>query len=668
MKKPLIFSGTTEGRTLSEKLTASGIAHIVCVATEYGELVMEPGGLADVRTGRMTSLEMYDLIRFEADKVFDATHPYAADVSHNILTACLAADRPYVRILRDTDSELFPEDADIRVFGSAKECADALADTEGNILLTTGSKELGIYAADEDVRSRLYARVLPSHDSISLCEDAGLSGKHIIAMQGPFSKETDLALIKQFDIKTLVTKSSGSAGGAPDKVRAASEVGIPVYMIGRPLEETGLSISEALSKYFGIRSRMLIDLVGIGPGGKGQLTADAAEAIDKADVLFGASRMIQGYEGRKAFPYYRAEDIIPMLEKQRPARAAVLFSGDTGFYSGAAKLAPALREWADTYEAECSVRIHPGISSFAYLAAKAGVSYQDAKLVSIHGCSGDSRAAAELTDSVRHNGKTFVLLSGADDVKLLGELLIKNGLNNSGIILGYQLSYPEEIVGMIRPADCVRVKEPGLYTAIVINSDPEQKAMLPFITDDEMIRGQVPMTKENIRHLSVLKLRLTEEAVVYDIGSGTGSVACEIAAQAGSIRVYAIEKKVEACSLIEQNAAKFGLSNIQIIQGEAPAVMAGLEPPTHAFIGGSSGELREILSMLNETGRRVRVVINAVSLETIAEIQSVLRDFEISDLSVEQVSVSRARELGSYHLMTAENPVMIAAFTLGGLS
>ena len=176
------------------------------------------------------------------------------------------------------------------------------------------------------------------------------------------------------------------------------------------------------------------------------------------------------------------------------------------------------------------------------------------------------------------------------------------------------------------------------------------------------------MTKENIRHLSVMKLGLTEGATVYDIGSGTGSVACEIAAQSNSIKVYAIEKKEEACSLIEQNAAKFGLSNIQIVQGLAPEALEGLEPPTHAFIGGSSGELREILTALNKAGGSVRVVINAVSLETIAEIQRALEDFGTRDLSIEQISVSRSRELGSYHLMTAENPVMIASFTLGGRS
>ncbi|MBR3201181.1 MAG: precorrin-6Y C5,15-methyltransferase (decarboxylating) subunit CbiT, partial [Mogibacterium sp.] len=393
-----------------------------------------------------------------------------------------------------------------------------------------------------------------------------------------------------------------------------------------------------------------------------------SDAISSADILFGASRMLRDYEGRKAYTYYRAEDIIPVLEKEIPEKAAVLLSGDTGFYSGSEKLAPALRKWAYDSGIKCDVRIHPGISSFAYLAAKAGVSYQDAALVSIHGCSGDKKAAAELLNSVRYNEKTFVLLSGADDVKLMGKLLAENGLSDVSIILGFQLSYPEEIVGMIRAVDCGRVTEPGLYTAIVVNEHPQTKIILPVIRDEEMIRGKVPMTKENIRHLSVMRLRLTEGATVYDIGSGTGSVACEIAAQSAGIKVFAIEKKEEACSLIEQNAEKFGLSNIQIIQGTAPAALEELEAPTHAFIGGSSGEMREILTALKNKAGSVRVVINAVSLETISEIQSVLKDFEVSDLSIEQVSVSKAKELGSYHLMTAENPVLIASFTLGGIS
>ena len=289
--------------------------------------------------------------------------------------------------------------------------------------------------------------------------------------------------------------------------------------------------------------------------------------------------------------------------------------------------------------------------------------------MSIHGCSDDKRANSKLLRSVKYSEKTFVLLSGDKDVRLLGELLTANGLGHVHIILGYQLSYPEERVGLIRAEDCKLITESGLYTAIVINDRPEVRPVAPVISDEEMIRSKVPMTKESVRHLSVLRLGLTKGSVVYDIGSGTGSIACEIASLDPDGTVYAIEMKEEACDLIRQNADQFRLSNIEVIEGKAPDALAGLETPTHVFIGGSSGNLRQILEVLAAKSpvSGIRVVINAVSLETMAEINQVIREMEVTDVLVEQVSVNRSRELGSYHLMTAENPVMIASFTLKGV-
>jgi precorrin-6Y C5,15-methyltransferase (decarboxylating) len=188
---------------------------------------------------------------------------------------------------------------------------------------------------------------------------------------------------------------------------------------------------------------------------------------------------------------------------------------------------------------------------------------------------------------------------------------------------------------------------------------------MPVIADGEFMRAKVPMTKENIRHLSIIKLGLKEDSVLYDIGSGTGAVSCEAAMQSSGLKVYAIEMRKAACDLIEKNAEKFGLSNIEVVNGKAPEAFEGLEAPTHAFIGGSSGSLKEMLDVLSGAPGSVRVVINAVSLETMAEIQSILSEYAITDLSIEQISVTRSRELGKYHLMTAENPVIIAAFTLG---
>lgn len=662
--RPLIFSGTTEGRRISERLSEAGISHIVCVATAYGELVMEKSPYADVRIGRLSEPKMETLINNEAGIVFDATHPYASVVSENIRTACRAADVEYVRVLRDGGRGSGCAGS-VTVFETAEDCAAALSEAEGSILLTTGSKDIGIYAADPEVAGRLFVRVLPSEESIRLCSDAGISGRQVIAMQGPFSREMDAATIRQYGIKTLVTKASGKTGGLDEKLAAASDTGIKVFVIGRPAEETGVSPAEALGRYLGIAPKVHIDLIGTGPGRAGLLTCEARDAIYSADMIAGAPRMIKEYSDRETYPYYLAKDIIPVIKERLPERLAVLFSGDSGFYSGAEKMRSELAAWLSENGFEYEIEVHPGISSVSYLASRAGESYQDAALCSMHGRA-DEANLRSIVEKIKTNRRCFVLMSGPEDVQRLGQAIAESCPDDCSIVLGRDLSYDKELIGVLRPEDSSLVTDKGLYTALVINSGAARPQVTKVLSDGDFVRGKVPMTKENIRHLSLLKLGLTEDAVLYDVGSGTGSVACEAALQSSGIRVYAIEKKDEACALIRENAARLGLSNIQTVCGEAPEAFDGLEAPSHVFIGGSSGRLREIIGTVNTAPHPVRVVINAVSLETMAEIQSVIGEFEVSDASIEQISVSRARELGSHHLMTAENPVMIAAFTLGG--
>ena len=174
------------------------------------------------------------------------------------------------------------------------------------------------------------------------------------------------------------------------------------------------------------------------------------------------------------------------------------------------------------------------------------------------------------------------------------------------------------------------------------------------------------MTKEEIREISICKLGLSNNSIVYDIGSGTGSIAVEIAGLSSNIKVYAIEKKIPAIELEYQNREKFGLNNIEIVEGEAPDALTKLEIPTHAFIGGSGSNLLEILDVLYKKNDKMRVVINVVSIETLAKLQMIPADFSVRDFEIVQVQTSRYRELGSYHLPKAENPVVICSFEFGG--
>jgi len=697
MRRILIFSGTTEGRRLAEVLSEAGVSAVVCVATEYGRQVMDQLPGITLHQGRMDREEMRAFMTQHEEElaggflaVVDATHPFATEVSENIRQSAGEQGLPYLRLQRDTKSYRDPggkKGYDEQYFSTNEECAAALLETEGNVLLTTGSKELAAYCGREDLRKRLYVRVLPSEESIALCRKQGLAGRQIAAMQGPFSKEMNVALLRQYDIQYMVTKESGVTGGFAEKAAAAEELGICLYVIGNPELREGLSFGEVLEKVemlTGVTFRemkpMSISLIGIGMGGVGTLTVEAKERIAAADYIFGAGRLLDcvkewGVKGaeKKRYPYYLAEDIIPVLEEiyrdgkrqmpdGRKTEVAALFSGDSGFYSGSGKLYRKLEKWKAQYKEEIEIRICPGISSVAYFAAACGMEWQDARIMSIHGRGAEEGWRAEVISAVRYSPKVFLLVSGVEDVRAVGALLDENHLEDCRIILGYQLSYPEERITECTPIQCSQVWEKGLYILAVLNEKCETRRFSPQKCDEDFIRGSVPMTKEEIRELIICKLRLTEGAVVYDVGSGTGSVAVEIAGCSESIRVYAVEQKQEGIELIRKNQEKFGLLNIDIIHGAAPDSLSDLPVPTHAFIGGSGGRLKDILDTLYQKNPGMRVVMTAVTLETVSRITEIVSSMPVENEEIIQVQVSRAKMAGSSHLMRAENPVYICSF------
>ena len=239
-------------------------------------------------------------------------------------------------------------------------------------------------------------------------------------------------------------------------------------------------------------------------------------------------------------------------------------------------------------------------------------------------------------------------MSGVSDVQRLGEILDRAGLESCRIYAGYQLSYPEQEILELTPKECLALQKEGLYTCFIKN---------PSAAGKRLTHGRAD---------SICKLKLHKGAVFYDIGSGTGSIAVEAAGLSNDIRVFAIEKKEEAAALIGKNKEHFGLENIEIIKADAPDGLETLLKPTHAFIGGSSRRMNEILSVLYQKNPKMRIVINAISLETICEIKEVLSDYPIENEELIQLQVSRARVAGSYHLMQAENPVWICAFDFCG--
>lgn len=243
-----VFAGTTEGRLLAEHLYREGKAATVFVATEYGSSLMPMLKGVEVHTGRLSAEEMVLALK-DFDVVVDATHPYAKEASQNIMAAARAGGKEYLRLLRPPSA--LREDEVVTV-PDARAAADYLSDKEGNILLTTGSKELDIYTAILDYSSRVYPRVLPNGESLGRCLELGYEQSHIICMQGPFSKELNAALLKSTEARWLVTKDTGVKGGFPEKIAAAQEADVNIIVIDRPQEQaSGLDFDEVCLKLTG---------------------------------------------------------------------------------------------------------------------------------------------------------------------------------------------------------------------------------------------------------------------------------------------------------------------------------------------------------------------------------------------------------------------------------
>ena len=697
--KVVIFGGTSEGRMLSECLCRNKIAHTLCVATDYGEEVLEPSEYAHVLQGRLDTQQMEDLIRREqCFVVVDATHPYAVEVSKNIRKACERTKMKYLRFLRDKESVI-----DVRsdvLVSSATEAAAYLDGQEGAIFLTTGSKELPAFTAGVHKTERLFVRVLPSAAVVASCRELGLEGKQICAMQGPFSEEMNRALLQQTKAAWLVTKDTGITGGFPEKVRAARSLGVRLVIIRRP-EESGLDYESVLqvleavleqkiednelkgTKKVGLENKTAepkvvmseaessnrkkheaddtqvcaqkkrtISCIGIGMGTLDTLTHEAAETIRNADILFGAKRILESVEhmpdllrdDQERVEEYRSAQIAEYLST-RPnlTRIVILMSGDVGFYSGA-------RLVQDAFPDE-KIDYYCGISSVVYFASKVPTAWQDAKLLSAHGRS------LNLLNCVQRYPKIIMLVSGVEDVRAICQELVEAEMTYVHVTVGTNLSYPEETVTSGTPEDFLQAETTGLHIMLLENPQANH-IIVPGMSDETFVRGKVPMTKEEIRILSVAKLQLTEDSIVYDVGAGTGSGSMECARLCTNGTVYAVERNPEGIALIRENSKKLRLSNVKAIEGLAPEALMDLPAPTHAFIGGSAGNMGEILDVLRAKNPSVRIVINTIALESISEVMQLLKERGY-DADIVQISAAKSRVLGRYHMMTGLNPVYI---------
>lgn len=651
---------------LSDMLSRAGVDHHVCVASDYGSDVMQKNSHAFIHVGRMDEVKMEEYLKGldiqKSDMIIDATHPYATEVTKNIKDAVKNTGALYIRIKRENKA---CDDKNVSRYDSITDCARALEDTNGNILLTIGSNQLGTYCESvcDKTKKRTYVRILPVNESLKICNDLNIPSQNIIAMHGPFTTELNIALMKQYDIKHIVTKDSGTSGGFEQKVEASLVTGVWCHVINRPSEDEGISIFKAyemitLNEYVD-DFKQTIFIAGYGPGDKGYVISDLNKIIDESDAVFGAKRLIENIDVKNKYPLYMPDDILDVLKKDKDIKKAlILYTGDCSFYSGASKMISAIKEkMPDTV-----IKVIPGISSVSYLCAAVNETYDDAVLFSIHGRN-DVFRLNELIDHIKYNRKTFVLLSGDEDLRNVAGLVDKNE-PDCRFIIGKDLSYKDEKIIDLNVKQAKAYDEGGILTLLVINEKAKKRPVINLLGDDSFIRDKVPMTKECIRNESIIRLNICCGDIIYDIGGGTGSVAISIASLHPSLRVYTFEHKKEAYELIKRNIEGLDTPNVIPVLGEAPDILKDYPLPDRVFIGGSGGRLKDIIKELKARKTGIRYVVNAVSLETIAETQDLIKKSDAKDVDITQIACSNIKKIGEHNLMQSENPVMIFAFTI----
>ena len=393
---------------------------------------------------------------------------------------------------------------------------------------------------------------------------------------------------------------------------------------------------------------MNVTLIGMGSGQPENLTLQGLAALRQADLILGARRLLAVLpagctENRAAA--YRPDEVAELLQTSGAENAVLVYSGDTGFYSGASAMIEKLEALG------VRARVLPGLSSIQLLAAALGRPWQGWNLVSAHG-----RICDPVAECMQGR-PTFFLTGGSEDPATLCAQLAAEGFGDVQAVVGQCLGTPEEKIfrGSVKELAAGRFNS---LSVLLVEAAEVLPRRAPGLPDEAFERGDVPMTKQEVRAAVLAKLAVRPEDILWDVGAGTGSVSVELALSAPRGRVYAVECRPEGCALIKANREKFRTRNLVLVEGLAPAALADLPAPDAVFIGGSKGSLAAIVDAALDKNPDARICVSAIALESLSAAVAALTA-KGRTVQVSQIAVSRARAVGGLHLMMAQNPIYL---------
>ena len=388
--------------------------------------------------------------------------------------------------------------------------------------------------------------------------------------------------------------------------------------------------------------KRLFSIIGAGSGQPDGLTREALDTIKLCDTLISTERLAKDLSSIAKITAYEIAELAQTAISIKEEHIGILVSGDTGFFSVASNLNEKLKEHG-------KVEMICGLNSMQMLCAKFGVSYQDACFLSLHGRKGS------LLGAVSYNKKVIALTGGEQNAQKLCQTLSAAGLGDINVSVGENIGSEHERILTDTAKNLSEQKFDDLAVMLVLNPNAAERHLA--VLDAEMERGKVPMTKQEARWTAVKMLDLKPSDTVYDIGAGTGSISMEMARKVYNGMVYAIERKKEAIELIEKNRKNLGSFNVLPFEGQAANIIDKLPAPDAAFIGGSDGEMSEIITKLLNKNPKVRVIISAVSLETLLEAKEAIKNFD--EQNIVQIHSIRGHRINDTTEFTSNNPIYL---------
>ena len=396
-----------------------------------------------------------------------------------------------------------------------------------------------------------------------------------------------------------------------------------------------------------------IVIIGMGLGPE-DLTARHLNIIKRADVLLAGKRLLDFFDDLpvQKKPIGRNLDEITefILAHMKTQFIVVLASGDPLFFGIGQRIVNAVgRDY---------VRIYPNVSSVAAAFARIKEPWDKAAIVSLHGRANEHR----LDDCLSQKQLVAVLTDPIHNPAWLAKRLLEKGLVNFKLCVLESLGSSSERVNWYQPDQAAKMvfADPNL---VIIKREPSAagEGCHPFVgmPDDWFDHSEGLITKSEIRAVTLSKLRLRPDHVVWDLGAGSGSIAVEASLLAKAGRVFAVEKKSERIRQIQSNKIRFGATNLEVIQAELPEGLEQLPPPDRIFIGGGGRHLARIIqaaiAVLKPGGV---MVVNTVLLSNVTQTLETLKERGLRT-DIVQVQISRGHDMPWGERLEAQNPVWI---------